>query len=111
MFSSTRATLAVAFILGLLAPASAGSQPSGNLTGRWVLNRNQSQIDTEIGFSPAWLPAGTRSTERESGGGEGGGRGRRGSGGGRQGGFAAPRESEEDAKRVQELSAEARRPS
>ena len=94
-------------MLSLLAAASARSQESGNLTGRWVLNRDQSQIDKEIGFNPAWLVAGTRSAERESG----AERGRRGSGGGQQGGFAVPRESEEDAKRVQQLSAEARMPS
>jgi hypothetical protein len=98
-------------MLGLMAPASAGSQQSGNLTGRWVLNRDQSQVDKEVGFNPAWLPVGTRSTDRESGRGEGGGRGRGGSAGGRQGGYAVPRESEEDAKRVQQLSAEARKPS
>src|SRR4029079_230427 len=97
--------LAAVCMLGLLAPASARSQESGNLTGRWVLNRNQSQVDKEVGCNPAWLAAGTRSAERESG---GGGRGRRGSGGGQQG---VPRESEEDAKRVQQLSAEARVPS
>jgi hypothetical protein len=96
-------------MLALLAPASARGQESGNLTGRWVLNRTQSQIDKQIGFTPAWLAAGTRSAGRESG--EGGGRGRRGSGGGQQGGFAVPRESEEDARRVQQLSAEARMPS
>ena len=104
------AVLAAACVLVLLAPASARSQESGNLTGRWVLNRNQSQVDKEVGFNPAWLAAGTRSAERESGGGEGGGRGRRGSGGGQQGG-AVPRESEEDSKRVQQLSAEVRMPS
>ena len=103
------AVLAAACMLGLLAPASARSQESGNLTGRWVLNRNQSQLDKEIGFNPAWLAAGTRSAERESGRGEGSGRSR--SGGGQPGGFAVPRESEEDAKRVQQLSAEARIPS
>jgi len=96
-------------MLGLLAPASARSQQSVNLTGRWVLNRNESQVDKEVGFNPAWLAAGTRSVERESGG--GGGRGRRGSAGGQQGGDAMPRESEEDAKRMQQLSAEARTPS
>jgi hypothetical protein len=112
MASSPRAAaLAAACMLGLLAPASARSQESGNLTGRWVLNRNQSQVDKEVGFNPDWLIAGVRSAQRESGGGGGGGRGRRGSGGGQQGGFAAPRESEEDARRVQELSAEVRMPS
>ena len=55
------AVLAAACMLGLLAPAFARSQESGNLTGRWVLNRNQSQVDKEVGFNPAWLAAGTRS--------------------------------------------------
>jgi hypothetical protein len=102
--------LAAACMLGLLAPAPARSQESVNLTGRWVLNRGQSQIDKKVGFSPGWLAAGTRSADRESGGG-GGGRGRRGSGGGQQGSYAAPRESEEDARRMQQLSAEAQTPS
>ena len=101
--------LAAACMIGLLPPASARSQESGNLTGRWVLNRNQSQLDQEIGFTPAWLAAGTRSAERESGG--GGGRGRRGPGSGQQGGYAVSRESEEDARRLQQLSAEAQTPS
>ena len=112
MASSIRAAvLAAACMVGLLAPAPARSQDSGNLTGRWVLNRNQSQVDKEVGFNPDWLIAGVRSAQRESGGGGGGGRGRRGSGGGQQGDFAAPRESEEDARRVQQFSAEARTPS
>jgi hypothetical protein len=96
--------LAGACVFSLLAPASARGQESGNLTGRWVLNRNQSQVDKQIGFNPAWLAAGTRGAERESGRGESSGRGRQSS-------FAVPRESEEDAKRVQQLSAEARMPS
>ena len=112
MTSSIRAAvLAAACMLGLLTPAAARSQDSGNLTGRWVLNRNQSQVDKEVGFNPDWLIAGVRSAQRESGGGGGGGRGRRGSGGGQQGDVAAPRESEEDARRAQQLSAEARTPS
>jgi hypothetical protein len=111
MASSIRAAvLAAACLVGLLAPAPARSQDSGNLTGRWVLNRNQSQVDKEVGFNPDWLIAGVRSAQRESGGGGGGGRGRRGSGGGQQGDLAAPRESEEDARRVQQFSAEARTP-
>lgn len=99
-----------ACVLGLAAPTSARAQESGNLSGRWVLNRNQSQVDKEVGFTPVWLAAGARSAERESGGG-GGGRGRGGSGRGQQGRYAMPRETEEDAKRVQQLSAEARTPS
>ena len=105
------AVLAAACILGVLASATARGQDTVNLTGRWVLNRDQSQIDKQIGFNPAWLVAGTRSAGREPGGGEGGGGGRRGSGGGRQGGFNVPRESAEDAQRLQQLSTEARIPS
>ena len=109
--SSSPRILAVACMLGLVASASTRGQDTGNLTGRWVLNRDQSQIDKQIGFNPAWLVAGTRSAGREPGGGEGGGGGRRGSGGGRQGGFNVPRESAEDAQRLQQLSTEARMPS
>ena len=105
------AMLAAACMLGLQAPVSARGQGSGNLTGRWVLNRDQSQIDKQIGFTPGWLVAGTRSAGREPGSGEGGGGGRRGSGGGQQGRFNAPRESAEDAQRLQQLSTEARMPS
>ena len=47
--------LAAACMFGLLAPAAARSQESGNLTGRWVLNRNQSQVDKEVRFNPVWL--------------------------------------------------------
>jgi hypothetical protein len=102
--------LASACALGLVAPAGARGQGSGNLSGRWVLNREQSQVDKEVGFNPVWLGAGARSAERESEGGGGGRRGRGGSGS-QSGRFPMPRESEEDSKRVQQLSAEARTPS
>ncbi len=112
MTSSTRAALfSAACMLSLLVPAAARSQESGNLTGRWVLDRAQSQLDKDVGFNPDWLPPVTSSTRGGPGGGDRG-RSRRGSGGGGQpGGFIAPRESEEDAKRLQVLSAEARTPS
>jgi hypothetical protein len=102
-----RCLLATTCALSLLAPAVARAQTSGNLTGRWVLNRDQSQVDKEVRFSPLWLAGGARGAERESGGG-GGGRGR---GGGGQGRYTMPRESEEDARRVEQLSGEARVPS
>ncbi len=108
--SLTVGALAAACMVGLLGPTSVRGQESGNLTGRWVLNRSQSEVDKQVGFNPAWVAAGTRSVERESGG-EGSGRGRRGSGGGQQGRFPVPRESEEDSKRMQQLSTEAREPS
>jgi hypothetical protein len=100
-------SLAVGCILGLLAPTPARGQATNNLTGRWVLNRSQSQLAKEVGFDPAGLTAAIRGAERDSG--EGGRRGRQGSGGGPPDRFA--RESEEDARRVQQLTAEARTPS
>jgi hypothetical protein len=111
MTSSTRAAvLSTACMLTLLMPVPARSQESGNLTGRWILNRAQSELDKDVGFNPDWLPPVGRSTRGGPAG--GGARGRRGSGDrGQPGGFTAPRESEEDAKRVQLLSAEARTPS
>ena len=102
------AFLAFACILVSLVPASARSQSATNLTGRWVLNRSQSQIDKEVGFNPAGLSEAIRDAEREAGG-QSGGRGRPESGGGQPGRMAG-RESEEDAKRLQQLSAEVRTP-
>ena len=108
MSSSTRvSSITVACVLALLAPLAARGQDSSNLTGRWVLNRSQSQVDKEVGFNPAGLADAIRGADRDSG--EGGGRGRQGSGGGQPGRFV--RESEEDARRLQQLSAEARTPS
>jgi hypothetical protein len=78
-----------------------------DFAGRWTLNRELSQFPREIGFGTDWLPAegsGQNSTAS-------GGRGRRGSGGGGSGAFSARRESEDDAKRLQQLTAEVRNPS
>ena len=102
--SKLAASFVVAFAL-VVVPAAAG-QDSGNLTGRWVLNSAQSQPSREVGFNPDWLMAGRSS----QGGDSGGGRGRRGSSGGQPGGVPTSRESEDDAKRVQQLTAEARSP-
>ena len=106
-----RCLFTAASVLALLMPTAARGQESGNLTGRWVLNRDQSQVDKEVGFNPVWLGAGAASAGRESGGDERGGRGRTGAGGSQRGRFPIPRESEEDAKRLQQLSDEARTPS
>lgn len=85
MPSSTRvSSLTAACMLVLLAAASVRSQESANFTGRWVLNRNQSQVDKEVGFNPIGLADATRAAERES---------------------------EEDARRLQQLTAQARLPS
>jgi hypothetical protein len=69
-----------------------------------------SQFPREIGFGVDWLSAGASGPDSTPS----GGRGRRGSGGGVAGGsgaFRARPESQDDAKRVQQLTAEVRKPS
>lgn len=70
------------------------------------MNREWSQFPREIGFGADWVSA--------AGSGRGssasGGRGRRGSGGGAASGFPTRLESEDDARRVQQLTAEVRNP-
>ena len=102
--SSRAAILVVVMTAGSLAAGSVrGDAP--DLSGRWSLDRSASQFPSEVGFAAEWLSAGRS-------GGESSGGGRRGSGGagGATGTFAMPRVSEDDAKRVQELTAEVRNP-
>src|SRR5262245_21089122 len=98
----------------ILLPRPVVTQTASPLAGVWSLNRALSEMPREIGFSTSWL-TGSGGAESSGGGGSTGGRGRRGSGGGggggrTPGGFYAPRESPDDAKRVQLLTAEARNP-
>ncbi len=102
--SRVAAMLLGAMVVGI--PGSAQAQDTGALAGRWTLNRGLSQFPLEIGFDADWLPAGGGGDTDRSG-----GRGGRGSGGGGAGAFAPRRESEDDAKRVQQLTAEVRAPS
>jgi hypothetical protein len=97
-----------------LRPAAARAQEVSPFGGIWTLNRSLSDLPREIGFNVNWMP-GTSDTGA-SGGGGGGGRGRRGSGGGGGGGRGSgvptsmPRESSEDARRLQVITGEARNP-
>jgi hypothetical protein len=86
---------------------TAVAQSGSPLGGVWTLNRSLSEMPRELGFNTSWL-AGSGGEQS----GSDGGRGRRGSGGGSRGagGFYAPRESPDDARRVQLLTAEARNP-
>ena len=91
--------------------AAAGAQTAATLGGVWTLNRSASELPREIGFTAEWLPPqgrGSGDSDAPSGGGRRGGRGGGGSTGG--GAFGAPRESYEDARRVQFLTGEARNP-
>jgi hypothetical protein len=94
-------------------PAPAHAQVGAPLAGIWTLNRALSEFRADIGFNVDWMPAPTG--DGQNAGSNAGGRGRRGStGGGGNRGPAAPfsgrRESSEDARRVQLLTAEARNP-
>ena len=98
---------------GMLLAASAHDQDASPLGGVWTLNRALSEVPREIGFNVDWVPA--PGDAGQSSGSSAGGRGRRGGGGG--GGNRAPaapfsgrRESYEDARRLQLVTAEARNP-
>lgn len=107
-------TAAAAAALLIAAPVRA--QSVSPLGGVWTLNRTLSELPREIGFNVNWLPpsGGTSTSGGSNSGSSGGGRGRRGAGGGGNrgptGAFSGPRESYEDARRVQFLTAEARNP-
>src|SRR5262245_49275366 len=107
------ACLLAAGAAGVLLPRPAGAQQPSPIAGVWTLNRSLSEMPREIGFEVAWLPSSSGGASSGSSGSSGGGRGRRGSGGGSRGGggnLYAPRESYDDAKRVQLLTSEARNP-
>ena len=104
---SFAAVLAAATIVGVPGSRSASAQEAPALDGRWTLDRAASPSSREVGFGADWLPAGGADTGAEAG----GGGGRRGSGAPAAGAFAARRESEDDAARVRQLTAEVRDPS
>jgi len=98
-------TIALAACVGRPGTASAQTQ---NLAGKWILNREASQFPPGIGFTPDWFTNAGGGTPAPSGGGRGGRRG--GSAGGSRG-YIPSFESEDDTKRVRQLTADARNPS
>jgi hypothetical protein len=104
--SNLAAILVVAMVVGIPRPALLAAQDKSDFSGRWTLNRELSEFPREIGFGVDWLPSGGSGPSSTSG-----GRGRRGSGGGGTGAFPARPQSEDDSKRVQQLTAEVRNPS
>ena len=106
----TRSRLVTVFVIGMVAgiprPAPVWAQDTSNFAGRWTLNRELSQFPREIGFGVDLVSAGSGGDSTASG-----GRGRRGSSGGGAGIFTAALESEDDSKRVEQLTAEVRNPS
>jgi hypothetical protein len=112
-WSFALAAFVAAAAAGALLPALVRAQNASPLSGVWALNRSMSDLPKDIGFNPSWMTASSK--EGQSGGSNGGGRGRRGSGAGGDrstgaGPFSARQESYEDAQRIQLLTAEARNP-
>ena len=105
--SNSTAILVAVLAIGILRPVSLSAQDAWDFAGRWTLNPELSQAPREIGFGVDWMPTG--GTDPGAPGGSG--RGRRAPRRGGAGGFTARRESEDDAKRVRQLTAEARNPS
>jgi hypothetical protein len=95
-------------VLSISAAVTAQSSPAGQpspIVGAWVLNPALTERPQEIGFSHDWARAGAEE------GGRSGGRGRRGgSGGGAAASPQMPRESIDDATRLDQLTGEARTP-
>ena len=103
-------------------PRSAFAQQSASISGQWALDRAQSQLPKEIGFTADWLNdaiAAAEAADAARSGGTGapaGGRGGRRGGGGavNRGGAVSnrqpPRESLDDAERVAFLTNEVRTP-
>jgi hypothetical protein len=95
---------ALVLVLGfpLVHPPRVFAQDATDLGGRWVLDRQLSQFPPEVGFGVDWL-AGGGATLPSSG-------GRSRSGGAQANPYMALPESEDDAHRVQLLTAEVREP-
>jgi hypothetical protein len=103
--------LALLFVLSIDVavprPASAGTQDATRVAGLWTLNRELSQLPPEIGFRVDWLSKDGSSQDPTGSGGRGG----RGSGSAGAAALMTRRESEEDARRLQQLTEEVRNPS
>jgi hypothetical protein len=96
---------------GVLLAAPPDTQNVSPLAGAWTLNRSLSEMPPEIGFDVDWISKSSRADPNA--GSNGAGRGRGSGGGGNRGpagSFPISRESYEDARRVQLVTAEARNP-
>src|SRR5207249_1772838 len=101
------AALVAAVTLFGVAVSRPSAQTKPTLAGRWMLNRELSQLPREVGFG-ADLVGGSESSPggARSGGGGRGSRGGGSRGGGASGAPTIRRESEDDARRLQQLTAE-----
>jgi hypothetical protein len=100
---------AAVFVTGIAFVMSLDASPSAqhaSLSGRWTLNRELSQFPRELGFGADLVGGGPGSESTTAS--RGRGRGRTSPSG--AAGFSSRRESEEDARRTRELTAEVRNP-
>jgi len=105
MRQSGLAVILVVTSVGLFRDPSVGAQELG-FAGRWTLNRELSQFPREIGFDLESFTAGGAGGDRTAS----GGRGRRAPARVGPAGFPTRMEGEDDAKRLQQLTAEVRNP-
>jgi len=94
-------TLMLVALLGPWRPTPVRAQDTSGFEGRWTLNRTLSQFPREMGFTPAWA-VGARPDPAT-------GTGRSSGGSGASGAPGRP-ESEEEARRKQQLTNEVRTP-
>src|SRR5690349_17040284 len=102
MTRSVMALVVVAVAAAVHPSVAAQAPDAASLAGRWALDRSLSQFPSEVGFPVDWV-----APDAVEPGGSGGRGGRRPA---TPNGIILP-ESEDDAKRVQELTAEVRAPS
>jgi hypothetical protein len=103
----------LSMVAGVARPAPLCAQGASDLAGRWTLNRGLGTAPAEIGFNLDWVANSAAGPDAPASGGRGGRGGRGGSRGGSGAAtpFSARPESVDDAKRVQQLTAEVRDPS
>jgi hypothetical protein len=108
MKRAATALACVSLIYASLGGRAGAALAPPDLSGSWKLNPDASDMPREAGFDPNYVDTGSNDSR-----GGGGGRGGRGGGGGTRiiGNIAPSFESEEDSKKLREISTEVTHPS
>ena len=107
---SMAAMVVAAIVFGAPGRGTLAAADRPSLAGRWTLNRDLSQFPREVGFGMDLVSGAGSGSDSRGGSAGGGGRGRTG-GGAELPAFVSVRESEDDAKRTEQLVDEVRNPS
>ena len=107
---SMAAMVVAAIVFGAPGRGTLAAADRPSLAGRWTLNRDLSQFPREVGFGMDLVSGAGSGSDSRGGSVGGGGRGRTG-GGAELPAFVSVRESEDDAKRTEQLVDEVRNPS